>query len=214
MNKKIYVSLILALWVSFVSATPHEIIIVRHGDKWLKPAAKWANRNNKNFTLNAKGMVRSVKLAQYILKKFGRPDYIFATAATDQHGVENSVSDIQTAGPLASLLADSNPHGFKINYPFTAKQYANLGKLLLNQKQYDRKTILIVWNHYNIPALVNSLGVKEALPAWPIDNFDSVYVLKYTDSGHLANWKRLDNQYQVPDDISWDTLSTLADSGK
>lgn len=197
-----------ALGSNYVLAIPREIIIVRHADKWLTPASKWANPANIDLTLNAKGMIRSVKLAQYILKNFGKPDFIFATLPMKPGTTGGSIRTLQTAGPLASMLAESNPHGFEIRFPYLHQEYAALGKIILTDHEFDKKTILIIWNHKDIPDFVHFLGVKNNLPQWPQNNFDSVYVLHYADEGHLMNWKRLDNQYPVSDNVHWDLLSS------
>ncbi|MGQ3892466.1 histidine phosphatase family protein [Legionella sp. CNM-4043-24] len=207
---KKYCFLAVALWAGQSLATPSEIIVVRHGDKPLEPAAKWADVSHPSLSLNAKGTVRSVVMARYILSKFGKPDYVFATAAANDRHEELSVRNIQTAGPLTTMLAEDNPEGYKMYFPYTATEYARLSKDLLSDSRYDNKKIVIVWNHHHIPALLNALGIKDKIPVWPQNNFDTVYVLDYAKNGQLSSWKRLDNQYPVSDKVTWESLAALA----
>lgn len=193
-------------------STPATIIVVRHGDKLLEPASKWQNRQNDNRSLDAKGMVRSVKLAFYILKHFGPPDYIFASTPVDSKGKTYSLREVETAGPLATMLADRNPHGFKVLFPYTVEEYKKLAHFILNKPQFNQKVVLIVWAHQVLPALIEHLGVKAKLPHWSNKNFDTVYVLRYNHKGHLIHWRRLDHQYPVNDHVSWDDLAKVGEN--
>lgn len=194
-------------------ATPQMIIVVRHADKLLEPASKWQNRKNIDRTLNAKGIVRSVKLAHYILRKFGKPDFIFASTPINKQGKTYSLREVETAGPIASMLAQINPHGFKMLYPYSPEEYRKLGDFILKQKQFDQKVVLIIWEHRVLPAFIQYLGVKQTLPPWAQADFDTVYILNYAKSTPhlLTRWERLEHQYPVSDGVTWEKIENLGD---
>jgi hypothetical protein len=68
--------------------------------------------------------------------------------------------------------------------------------------------MLIIWDHEEIPVLVNTLGVKDKLPEWPGDVFDSVYVLDY-NKDTLQKWQRLDKQYPIKHPVTWENIANL-----
>jgi hypothetical protein len=76
---------------------------------------------------------------------------------------------------------------------------------LLHNKNYDGRKIVVCWNHTSIPQLANALGVKPVLPKWPSEDFDSVFVLTFNDSG-LNHFTELHNQYPVSFDGSWQNI--------
>lgn len=175
-------------------ATPKEIIIIRHGDK--------LPQKSPGVTLSAKGQLRAEALVPYFLKTFGRPDFIFVSKPSAKHSKSHSFREIQTVAPLANRLTQLEHKAFPINYPYRAPNYANLADLLLSNVKYDNKLILVCWDHRVIPKLAKLLGVNQKLTAWPKEDFDSVYIIKYTLSGKVRSFKILNHQYSVPN-INW-----------
>lgn len=201
MNKKRMLGLffLLILCVNLAFATPREIIIIRHADK-LRQA-------EQGPSLSPKGIVRSLAFAFYYLDKFGEPDYIFATHPRGSLGKNTSMRELQTVAPLANMLALQRPnYGFPILHPYKNADFEELANYILNKKNFDGKQILICWNHKKIPLLAKKLGVKEPLPHWPTDDFDSVYVLQYDRQGKLIHFEILNQQYPVAFDGTWKAL--------
>ncbi|HZE74330.1 MAG TPA: hypothetical protein VE091_03410, partial [Gemmatimonadales bacterium] len=63
--------------------------------------------------------------------------------------------------------------------------YAALANLILTDSAYAGKTVLICWNHEEIPQLAAALGVTPEPPKWKGRVFDRVYVISY-DHGKVA----------------------------
>ena len=123
MRKMLVVSVgLLSIVMASVSvfATPREIVIIRHADKW--------EQKNTGPFLSPKGQLRAERFAAYYLKYFPKPDYIFATKAGDSTDPDesNSMRSLQTVAPLANQLAYQNPKGFVVNSPYFNTQYTKL----------------------------------------------------------------------------------------
>lgn len=199
--KKI-ISLFLIFFATHIFATPKEVIIIRHADKW--------QQNNPGPFLSPKGQLRSEKFVNYYLSHFKKPDFIFASnpvtnAANEYTGY--SYRPAQTLMPLANQLAYQNPQGYPINATYLNTQYAELAKLLLSDPKYNDKIILICWHHGLVDALTTALGVTQPLKKWHGDNYDQVYVLQYNHDGKLMRFQSLENQYPVNRNPTWVELA-------
>ncbi len=194
--KKFIFAMFLMIFCSAVFAAPKEIIIIRHGDKLSQP--------NPGPCLSPNGIMRSIEFAFYFLKKFGEPDFIFAT---DPAREDSSIRELQTVAPLANMLASKHPDsGFPILHPFVSKDYAKLAADLLQNKEYQNKTVLVCWNHTKIPQLAQELGVTQPIKKWHSEDFDSVYVLEFDSQGKMQKFTRLKDQYPLASDSSWEKL--------
>ncbi len=178
-------------------ATPKEIIIVRYADKW--------GFKHHGPTLDPTGYARSVNFAFYFLNKFGRPDYVITTSPSNRHKYSASIRELQTVAPLINILAinDRAAEGFPILYPYRPPQYSALAKWLLKSSRFNNKLVLICWDHFTIPALANRLGVRQKLPRWSKEDFDSVYIIKYHKSGEFSSFKLLHHQYPTKNIQNW-----------
>lgn len=176
-------------------AFPKEIILIRHADK--------LNQAKPGSFLSPKGEIRSVAFANYYLNKFSEPDYIIATDPTDS-GKGSSMREIQTVAPLANILAERHPQtGFTILRHYRNKDSQELINDLLHDKKYHGKIILICWHHAKIPQLLKGLGVTSTQKKLDINNFDTVYVVKYDTSGNVTQFNLLEQQYNVLFNGSW-----------
>ena len=145
---------------------PAQIILIRHAEK---PA------DAKNPHLSPAGVKRAGELVSFItadpaMLKLGRPVAVFATQTTKR---ENGQRTQETVAPLARALK------LPVQTPFLGRDYAGLAKQILKNPAYAGKTVLICWNHEEIPQLVEALGVSPA-PKWKGSVFDQVYVISYT----------------------------------
>jgi hypothetical protein len=144
---------------------PAHIILIRHAEKPADPA---------NPHLSAEGVKRAQLLVTFIttdpaMTALGRPVAIFATKTTkDDDGQRTQ----ETVAPLAKALK------LPVQTPFLGKDYKALVDKILGDPAYDGKTVLICWNHEEIPQLTGALGVKN--PAkWRDKVFDVVYVISF-----------------------------------
>jgi hypothetical protein len=149
-------------------ARPAQIILIRHADKPADP---------EDPHLSQAGVKRSERLVSFIMTdsvmtRFGLPVAVFATRTT-KHGDGQRTQE--TVAPLARALK------LPVQTPFVGKDYAALANLILEEPAYAGKTLLICWNHEQIPQLAAALGVTPEPPNWKGSVFDRVYVISYHD---------------------------------
>ena len=147
-------------------ARPAQIILIRHADKPSDP---------KDPHLSQAGVQRAERLVSFIttdpvMTRFGLPVAVFATRTTkDGNGQRTQ----ETVAPLARVLK------LPVQTSFLGKDYAELANLILANPVYAGKTVLICWNHEEIPQLAAALGVTPEPPKWKAKVFDQVYVISY-----------------------------------
>ena len=206
--KKIITSFLILY--SFAYATPEQIIVVRHCDKY-NTQPPWSQ-----LSLSPKGYIRAIALAKYYLKNFGQPDYMISSNAEnpiyqDNH-IENkyalSIKEIQTSGPLLSMLNKKGIDVAEIFYhPYKDEETTQISNFVLYNKKFNSKKILIIWDHFQIPTLIHKLGVSDSTKVTePAEVFDNVYILQYDKDGNLSNYQEKKNQYPVPNIESWDEI--------
>ncbi len=147
---------------------PAEIILVRHADEPADP---------DDPHLSPAGVQRAEQLVSFIttdpaMTRFGLPVAVFATRTT-KHG--NGQRTQETVAPLARALK------LPVQTPFLAKDVAALANRILADPTYIGKTVLVCWNHEEIPRLATALGVRPEPPKWKADVYDLVYVISYHD---------------------------------
>jgi len=145
---------------------PAQIILIRHADEPADPT---------NPHLSPAGVQRAEDLVSFIthdsaMTRFGLPVAVFATRTT-KHG--NGQRTQETVAPLAARL------GLPVQTPFLSEDFAALAKRILRNPAYAGKTVLICWNHEEIPQLVAALGVRPKPPKWKNRVYDLVYVITY-----------------------------------
>ena len=147
-------------------AQPAQIILLRHAEK---PA------NPEDPHLSPAGVKRAERLVTFIMtdramSRFGLPVAVFATQSTKH---DNGQRTQETVAPLATALK------LPVQTPFLSKDYAALATQILANPAYAGKSVLICWNHDEIPKLAAALGVKPRPPKTKNSVFDKVYVISY-----------------------------------
>jgi hypothetical protein len=151
---------------------PAHIILIRHADKPADPA---------DPHLSAAGVKRAGQLVSFVttdpaMTRLGSPVAVFATHTTrDANGQRTQ----ETVAPLAKALK------LPVLAPYLGKDYAELARSILGNPAYAGKTILVCWNHEEIPQLAAALGVTPEPPKWKGSVFDLVYVISY-HKGHAV----------------------------
>ncbi len=169
-----HVAFLALLASSPAPARPAQIVLFRHAEK---PADK------TNPHLSPEGVQRATKLVGFLttnptIMKYGSPVVVFATKTTkDDDGQRTQ----ETVAPAAAALK------LTVQTPFLGKDYKKLAKLILGNPAYAGKTVLICWNHEEIPQLAAALGVAPMPPPWKNKQFDQVYLISYT--GKVATLK-------------------------
>ncbi len=185
-----------------VLATPKEIVIVRHADKWAEHSGP---------ALNPTGYARAINFAFYFLQQFGPPDYVVSTSPYKfSSNYSRSIREMQTIAPLVNILTTKKTtRDFFILDPYPPADYRQLAKWLLEKSKFNNQLVLVCWDHRSIPKLAKKLGVKQQLPTWPEGDFDSVYILKYNQSGQLASFKILHHQYPTKEIKNWAAIKEI-----
>ena len=147
---------------------PARILLMRHAEKPADP-------NDPH--LSRAGVKRAERLVSFIMTdpamtRLGLPVAVFATRTTKHDDGQRTQ---ETVAPLAKALK------LKVQTPYLGKDYAALAKLVLANPAYAGKTVLICWNHEEIPQLAAALGVTPVPPKWKARVFDRVYVISYHD---------------------------------
>ena len=160
---------------------PAQIILIRHADKPADP---------EDLHLSRAGVQRAERLVSFIttdpaMTRFGPPVAVFATRTTKDN---NGQRTQETVAPLARVLK------LPVQTPFLGKDYAALATLVLADPAYTGKTVLICWNHEEIPQLAAALGVTPEPPKWKASAFDQVYVISYHDGKAALATSRYDSR--------------------
>ena len=160
---------------------PAQIIVIRHADKPADP---------KDPHLSRAGVQRAERLVPFIttdpaMTRFGLPVAVFATRTTKD---DNGQRTQETVAPVARVLK------LPVQTPFLGKDYAALAHLILADSAYAWKTVLICWNHEEIPQLAAALGVTPIPPKWKGSVFDQVYIISYHDGKAALATSRYDSR--------------------
>lgn len=151
-----------------IFATPSHVIIIRHAET--NPPSEDPERH-----LSPLGKERSGALVYYFqdpLLALGPIEAIFVPKPSS---TEPNFRTVETIEPLAKAL------NLPIERLFGKKEFKEMGAFLLGEKRLDGKRILLCWNHEKIDDLVKALGVALPPPEYPIDRFDLVYKIIFTE---------------------------------
>lgn len=147
---------------------PGQIVLIRHAEK---------PDDARDPHLSPAGVKRAERLVSFMksnptMTRFGLPVAVFATRTTKH---DNGQRTQETVAPLARAL------NLPVQTPVLGKDYAALAKLILANPAFAGKTVLICWNHEELPQLVAALGVTPEPPKWKGGVYDLVYVITYQD---------------------------------
>jgi phosphohistidine phosphatase SixA len=142
---------------------PKTILLLRHGEE---------PKDTNSLDLSDTGRDRAEKLASFIPKQFGRPDFIFAAAPTGA-----SVRCYLTLRPLADCIKGSVDGSYK------AREFGMLASKLLADPAFVGKSIAVCWTHSELPALASSLNVRlQDFPEiWDEKVFNLIFQLTYKE---------------------------------
>ncbi len=141
------------------------LIFIRHGEKPV----------NDSGQLTCKGLNRALALPGVLIGRYGKPDAIFA-AGPKENKPGSSLRPLTTITPTAIRLS------LPIVIQYHADDIKGLEKTLLSDR-YQDSVVYVSWEHKYLDEVVKHIvkaegGNPDAVPAWPGDDFDSVFVLK------------------------------------
>ena len=145
---------------------PKKIVLLRHAEE--------ADVEN-SLDLSPEGRLRAGKLAKYIPKVFGTPQFVFAAAPSD-----SSVRCYLTVRELADVL------DLQVDGSYKANEFALLATKLFGDPAFDDAIVVIAWTHKELPSLAAYLNVRRSdFPrSWDEEVFNVTYELTYRRGGH------------------------------
>lgn len=165
--KKNILSLLVFLMPFPVLALPKNVIIVRHGEKI--PGKMY---------LSPKGYERAAALPDYFLNtpSYNTPPigHILATGLGDLGGPKESIRPIETCTPTATR------YKLPLNINFKKGDPVAVAQELLTNKKYENQTVLLCWEHREIPKIVTALG-GTGISNWPDNIFDQTYLITFKE---------------------------------
>jgi len=161
------------------SDTVETIVMVRHGEK---PAAGLGQ-------LSCQGLNRALALPQVIKGKYGKPDFIFAPDPAKRKNDSGTKYDY--VRPLATIEPTAIYFGLPVNTSIGFSKTDDLRTTLL-APQYKSSLVVLAWEHKIIEALARQIvsdagGDPASVPHWASADYDSIYVLRLTQSADKIN---------------------------
>jgi hypothetical protein len=153
------------------------VIFIRHGEKPDKGLGQ----------LKCQGLNRALALPSVIAKTFGRPDFIFAPNPSEQK--EDGGEFFDYVRPLATIEPTAISFGLPVDTSIGFSDTEGL-QAALERPRYRNALILVAWEHRIIENTVRALltahdgDVTEVPKKWHGDDFDSMYVVTITRTGH------------------------------
>ncbi len=148
-------SLLVGATPALFAQSPLKIIILRHAEK-----------PDNGDNLSCAGFDRALKLPKVIIAKFGVPNYLYVPAPSVGK-VTKSLRMMETISPLAVK------YNLPVNTNYDATQTKRLAASILKRSG----TVVVVWEHGNIPAIISALGVDSEKLKWKGIDFDSLWIV-------------------------------------
>jgi len=190
--------IVCGLLLSFSSAFayPAQVIIIRHGEKPADP----------NLTqLDPQGCVRAFSLPSFfqtnsVVNQFGPPAAIYSPQLGRDGG---TFRPQETISPTAIALH------LQIHAQFSEIEFSGVVNDIMNRKEYDGKTVILSWEHHNIPALAKEFGLSLPPEAqvWPGHVFDEAWVIKFSGPRQVSSFQIVPEHVLLTDNPKGDLSS-------
>lgn len=158
------------------------IVVLRHGEK----AAGGLGQ------LSCKGLNRALALPKVLIGRFGRAEAVFApNPSVDVREGALTQKEYSYARPLATIEPTAIELGLPVNTQIGFPDIAGL-QAAVTAPAYANSTVFIAWEHkyaYDFARqMLKSYGLDRALvPAWPGDDFETMYVFRITRAAGAAS---------------------------
>jgi len=152
------------------------IVMVRHGEKPPQGLGQ----------LTCKGLNRALALPDVLIKRYGKPDFIFAPNPSVQVA-DGSKTPYFYVRPLVTIEPTAIRLSMPINTRIGFNEIDKLQKELM-EPVYANSLIFMAWEHVYLfrfaRQMLESNGKDPSVvPDWPYNDYDSIYVL------HIARSK-------------------------
>jgi hypothetical protein len=118
-----------------------------------------------------------------LTRQFGNPQSIFAPNPLPK--VTDSAGNFYYVRPIATIEPTAIRLGLPVNAHYGYSDIAGLQNALLSST-YASATVFVAWEHLMLRELVQNLmniyGGGVIVPEWPSDDFDSLYVVRLTNT--------------------------------
>ena len=180
------VSQVLALVLGFGAGTGmaavsnvETLVFIRHGEK---PA------NVDNGQLTCQGQNRALALPGVLIPRYGVPNFVFAVAPSQKQD-DNGV-DYWYLRALGTVEPTAVAAGTTVNLKYGKSDIDDV-ESELSKAKYQNATVLLAWEHSKLVTLATNIvkhngGIAASVPAWPDDDYDSIYVVTLVRSGGPA----------------------------
>jgi hypothetical protein len=163
-------ALCLGLGVASVCQADETLVFVRHGEK---PQGGYGQ-------LNCQGLNRALALPGVLARKFGKPAAIFAPDPTGK--VPDAAGKFYYVRPLVTIEPTAIRLGMPLQTPYGVTNLSGV-QAALTTPELANAVVYVAWEHIWLVNIAKSVvkiygGNPDSVPAWPDDDYDSIYVLK------------------------------------
>ena len=138
------------------------VIIIRHGEK-----------PEEGDNLSCAGLNRALALPTVLNRLLPTPpDYTYVPLIGTDDQNTSTARMFQTVTPYAVQ------HNLTVNSDYVVDNAKGIAKEL----RHKRGTVLLVWEHDNIPKIAKKLGLKDP-EEWPDEDFDSIWTITFSGGG-------------------------------
>ncbi len=156
--------------------TEETIVAIRHAEK---PPGGLGQ-------LSCKGLNRSLALPSVLTQRFGKPDEIYAPNPSPR--ILDDLHFYFYVRPLTTIEPTAISLGMPVNTKVGYNKITTL-KTELTSRSNRSKLIFVAWEHAELndfaKLMLRSYGKDQsAVPKWPDDDYDRIYVFKIVQSRH------------------------------
>lgn len=162
-----------ALTADAAKSHPRQVLLIRHAEK--PPDELISDQLTDKGRERADALPKLFEKTDARPEPFAKPDFIFAGANT-----KKSARSTLTVAPFAQAF------NVKVNAKTEKEDFEKLAAELLSNAKYGGKTVLVCWNHSNLPGFAKALGADGVPEHWKDEVFDRVWVLTWDDKGKVA----------------------------
>ena len=154
------------------------IVCIRHGEK----------PKGGRGQLNCRGLNRSLALPDVLLGKYGTPQFIFAPNPSH---IADGNPDYYYIRPLATIEPTAIRCGLPVNTKYGFDEIKGLESELQKPK-YQNATVFVAWEHILLNRFGTNMvvdnGSTAQVPFWPGNDYDTIYVFKFTRQNEQTNF--------------------------
>ena len=136
-----------------------QVVIIRHAEK-----------PEKGDNLSCKGLNRALELPAVLFAKFKLPDHIFVP------GIKAGKSTNQSR-----MYQTIVPFAVKYNLDIDTRFDVEDTKPLADAIMETPGNVLVVWQHNNIPGIIQALGITDKDLKWNDTDYDTIWVITFKD---------------------------------